>query len=192
MDRLTLEALVTNEAKNQADAIIQTAEQDVLQFLSKEKSRLEAYFKEQSQKLTAEYDSKKSFLFFTMESEHKKKLLQKKQSLIDQLTVVLHKNLLEMIRLKPQLLLKKTLMQSPTPNGQVYVSQELSAIITDELIQQFNQSHHTSFKYAGIDSQLEPGIAILKDTTRYIFALHELIDAFLEKNHADITKLLQI
>jgi len=192
MDRLTLEALVTNEAKTQADTVIQTAEQEVLQYLTKEKNRLEGNFKEQSQKLTAEYESKKSFLFFTMESEYKKKLLQKKQVLMDQLAIVLHKNLLEMIRINPPLLLKKTLSQSPSLNGQVYVSQELSAIITGELIQQFNQKHGTSFEYIGVDPQLEPGMAIVKDTTRYIFALHEFIDTFIEKNHSDITKLLQI
>lgn len=81
MDRLTLEALVTNEAKTQADTVIQTAEQEVLQYLTKEKNRLEGNFKEQSQKLTAEYESKKSFLFFTMESEYKKNCFKKSKFL---------------------------------------------------------------------------------------------------------------
>ena len=191
MDQSSLEQLVTNEAKSQAASLIDSAEHEALQYIAKEKARLANLHQEQKQKLTAEFESKKSFLFFTMESDFKKKLLQKRQSLMDQLAISLHKNFLEMIRLKPHLLLKKTISQLASKNGELKVSRELSGIITNELIQQFNKENKSTFEFAGVDPQLEPGIAVLKGTTRYIYSLQEFIDAFLEKNHSDITKLLQ-
>jgi len=191
MDQLSLEQLVTNEAKSQAASLIDFAQNESMQYITKEKARLTNLLQEQKQKLTAEFESKKSFLFFTMESDFKKKLLQKRQSLMDQLAVTLHKNFLEMIRLKPHLLLKKTISQLASKNGELKVSRELSGIITNELIQQFNKENKSTFEFAGVDPQLEPGIAVLKGTTRYIYSLQEFIDAFLEKNNSDITKLLQ-
>lgn len=191
MDRSTLEQLVTNEAKSQAESLVDSAEHESLLYIAKEKARLENLHQEQKQKLTAEFESKKSFLFFTMESDYKKKILQKRQTLMDQLATTLHKNFLEMIRLKPNLLLKKTISQLTSKNGELKVSKELSGIITNELIQQFNQENKSAFEFAGVDTLLEPGIAVLKGTTRYIYSLQEFIDAFLEKNHSDITKLLQ-
>ncbi len=191
MDQSSLEQLVTNEAKSQAASLIDSAEHEALQYIAKEKARLANLHQEQKQKLTAEFESKKSFLFFTMESDFKKKLLQKRQSLMDQLAISLHKNFLEMIRLKPNLLLKKTISQLTSKNGELKVSKELSGIITNELIQQFNQENQSIFKFTGVDAQLEPGIAVLNGTTRYIYSLQEFIDNFLEKNHSDITKLLQ-
>jgi vacuolar-type H+-ATPase subunit E/Vma4 len=191
MDQPSLEQLVTNEAKSQASSLIDSAEHETLQYTTKEKARLASLHQEQKQKLTAEFESKKSFLFFTMESDFKKKLLQKRQSLMNQLAITLHKNFLEMIRLKPNLFLKKTISQLTSKNGELKVSKELSGIITNELIQQFNQETKSAFEFAGVDPQLEPGIAVLKGTTRYIYSLQEFIDAFLEKNHSDITKLMQ-
>ena len=191
MDQPSLEQLVTNEAKSQAASLIDFTEHETLLCVAKEKARLANLHQDQKQKLTAEFESKKSFLFFTMESDFKKKLLQKRQSLMDQLATALHKNFLEMIRLKPHLLLKKTISQLTSKNGELKVSKELSGIITNELIQQFNQENKSAFEFAGVDTLLEPGIAVLKGTTRYIYSLQEFIDAFLEKNHSDITKLLQ-
>jgi len=191
MDQPSLEKLITDEAKAQAESLIDSAKHESMEYISSEKRRLDNWFHEQKQKLASEYDSKKSFLFFTMESDLKKKILQKKQSIMDQLAQTLHKNLLEMIRLNPALLLRKTIAQLTQKDGKLSVSQEFSSIITKELIQQFNQENKSHFEYAGTDNQLEPGIAILKGTTRYIFSLQELIDSFLEKNHADITRLIQ-
>lgn len=192
MDQPSLEQLVTNEAKFQAESLIADAEHESLQYTGNEKVRLEALYQDQKQKLLSEYESKKSFLFFTMDSDYKKKILQKKQSVMDQLTSVLQKNFLEIIRLKPNLLLKKTLLQLSAKNGEVYVSQELSTMITQDLVHQFNQENHSTFEYKGVDTQLEPGIAVQKGTIKYIYSLKEFIDTFLEKNHSDITKLLEI
>lgn len=191
MDPSSLSKLITDEAKSQAESLIDSAEHEALHWIATEKKRLETQFQEQKQKLNAEYESKKSFLFFTMESDLKKKILQKKQSLMDQLSLTLQKNLLEIIRLKPMLLLKKTISQLSLKEGYLSISKELSSIITRELIQQFNEENKSHFEYSGTDDQLEPGIAVLKGTTRYIYSLQEFIDSFLEKNHADISRLIQ-
>jgi len=65
-------------------------------------------------------------------------------------------------------------------------------MITQDLVHQFNQENHSAFEYKGVDTQLEPGIAVQKGTIKYIYSVKEYIDTFLEKNHSDITKLLEI
>ncbi len=188
MDLQKLTDLVTQEAKKEADFLLDNAKKRLEDFLASEKQLIKHNQNEKMQEETDQNNSKLNYLRFNLESEYKKKVLHLRFNIMEELRSKLNSALLETIRKEPYRYLELVLKDLNTENANFFINSHLEGIVTSDLVQQYNREHGTSFTWKGLDSTIDPGIGLEQGTIRYIFPLEEIVSHFLDKHSSEINE----
>lgn len=175
-----LKEVVTEEAKEEKDRLLNEVSKEVNDFLDSEKRKLDNYYNEKRQKIEQEYSSRATYINFLLESEFRKKLLRFKHSLLEEAKQFLTDTLVDEIKNNPEKFVKLSLKELRLREGKFLVSKELSEIITEKIF--YKSAKDLPLEYGGIDFDIETGVAIELANKKYIFFLREIVEKFLLNN----------
>ncbi len=188
MDQEKLFEVVTKEAKQEAEDILNKARALSEKELADEKEKINRYKEDRLASEKNLFLSRINYLRFSMESEYKKKLLYLKHQLMEELKDSLFKTALEQISRDAYGYLSFALKDCPSKEGVLYAGNKISSFMDEKLIKQYNQEHKTNFQWGGTEASLEAGLSLEKGAVKYIFPLMEWIDRFIENKKNDINE----
>lgn len=189
MDIQKLEQIVLEDAKTDAQNLINKTKKESEKWLI-EQSRIvkEEHF-EEIDRINSEHKSDLSNMKASLAADFHKNVVKAKKDKISLLKNELLNSILSKIRQNPDWILEKAFLDLTITSGQVFVSEDILKHLKQETVDLFLKKH-PGFVWEGVDKTMNSGIAIDHKTVRYLFPLQEMIDEFVEKNNSLIESLI--
>jgi len=190
MDIQKLESIILTDAKAEAQILINQTKKETEKKAKEQIQQLKITHEEELEKLKSDFQSKHTSMKTSLDVNIHKNIVRLKKEKILSLKNDLSSLLFEKSKKNPDWFLKKSFSQIDIKEGQLFISDDLSLIFTQTFLENFLKEKHPGLIFSGIDPGLETGMSIVKNSVRYIFPLHESVDAFVETFADKINSLL--
>lgn len=189
MDIQKLEQIVLEDARADAQNLINKTKKEVEHWFLEQSTLLQEEHREDINRINNDHDSKLATMKTFLAADYYKNLVKAKKDKNTILATKLMKTLQAAIEKNPNWILEKAFSQVPIKSGKILVSQDLTNFLTQEKVEVFLKKY-PGFTFAGTDKELNSGMCFELNSVRYIFPLQEVVDKFLESESEIIMSYL--
>jgi vacuolar-type H+-ATPase subunit E/Vma4 len=179
-----LQEVVTNQARQEANELIENTKKDIEKKLEEFMNALSKDRDLRLKDIEQSYQSSLSQVQFHADSLFKKKVLHIRHEVFQNLSQRLLDSYLKSVQKKPVVFLQRIVSSFP-PSGDIYCSKEFEGSIDQKT---FSDSGLTgnNYHFKGIDPILKPGISCISGKIKYIFLLEEDVSTYLQEHQKEI------
>jgi uncharacterized protein with gpF-like domain len=189
MDIQKLEHIVLEDAKTDAQNLINKTKKESEKWLLEQSRIIKNEHLEEIDRINSEHTSMITNMKASLAADFHKSLVKAKKDKISFLKSELLNSILTKINQTPEWILEKAFLDLTMSSGEIVVSEDIAKHLNKEKTETFLKKH-PGFTWNGIDKTMNSGIAVDYKSVRYLFPLEEIIDDFVEKSNSQIESLL--